>query len=354
MVMIQSTERVEQQDFWRYSRQVALSAIGLEGQRRLKRSSVAVVGLGGLGSQVAVSLAAMGVGRLKLVDFDVVSLPDLHRQTLYSESDLGRAKVEAAKEALEKRNGSIKVDAVCELVEPDNAVDVVSDADVVVDALDSFSARYSLSRACKAQRKPVVFGSAIEEYGNVCVFRPWQGLCLECVYPGLRDADFPTCAVAGVFPQLVQVVGAIQSLEAVRLITGDPTLLNTLLFIDLRTMSLDKIKLSENPSCASENQQLQPVGFEPVEMCMRSENRLMMLKLRTRLKIDRVFEDSKRIFGDAHRVGEMAVRFRVAGSTFEYTAAGVLLGELNKKESAFLETAKLTMHKVAEALSKPR
>jgi len=149
---------------------------------------------------------------------------------------------------------------------------------------------------------------------------------------------------------LVQVVGAIQSLEAVRLITGEPTLLNTLLFIDLKNMCLDKIKLAENPGCTSENQQLPSVSFEPVEMCMRSEKRLMMVKLRTRLKVERVFEESKKVFGNAERFGEMAVKFSFEGSTFHYTAAGVLLGELNNHESASLEAAKSAMNKVVKAL----
>lgn len=332
--------------FWRYSRQIALDEIGFEGQERLKSGRVVVVGLGGLGSQVAMSLAGSGVGRLRLVDFDVVSIADLHRQLLYTEEDVGLAKVEAAAKRLEKMNSGVEVEAVCEYVSQDSVDEVLRDGDVVVDCTDSFSAKYVLNRACGRLRKPLVFGSAIQEYGNVACFEPWSDVCLECLYPGLKDEDYPTCAVAGVLPQCVQVVGSIQAAEALRWLVGSPTLLNTLLFVDMRSYSLDRIALSPSSQCPNRRGVPLEGGLpmEPREVCSRNGTLQLLMVLGEKPSLDSVYEGFKRL-GEASFRGRCAVEVRLDGGKYTYTAAGVMLAEVDAQVD--VERAKLAMSELA-------
>lgn len=335
--------------FWRYSRQIALGEIGLEGQERLKNGRVAVVGLGGLGSQVAMSLAACGVGYLRLVDFDVVSVADLHRQLLYAEGDVGYAKVEAASRRLREMNSAVEVDPVCEYLTEGNAESVLGGVDVVVDCTDSFAAKYVLNRACAKLKRPLVFGSAIECYGNVALFEPWREVCLECLYPGLRDEDYPTCAVAGVLPQCVQVVGSIQAAEALRVLAGSPGLLNTLLFVDMKSYSFDRVALAANALCPSRRGLPLEGGLwgEPRQVCSRNGMLQLLLVLEDKPGVGEVYERFAAL-GEPSFRGRFAVEVGFDGGRYAYTAAGVLLAELDARLD--VEEAKSKMKGVASQI----
>jgi len=199
----------------RYSRQIVLEDIGLEGQERLARSTVAVIGLGGLGSPAAMLLASMGVGRLVLVDRDVVSATDLHREPLYRLSDVDVPKVEAAEERLRELNPRLETVSYPEPIHQGNAEEIVGRADVVVDGLDSMAARHIVNRAAVKLGKPYVFAGGIEMYGNITTIIPRETPCLECFYPVYSDEDIrvETCPVCGDRPRGRPVEVAIPEAE---------------------------------------------------------------------------------------------------------------------------------------------
>src|SRR5579875_1288243 len=192
-------------DFERYARQVVMQQIGIEGQEKLARAKATVAGLGGLGSLVAMQLAGMGVGRINLVDRDIVSKTDLHRQYLYTEKDVGKLKVIAAKKRLQELNSEIKIYASDSAIDDDNAELICKDSDVVIDCLDSAWAKYSLNRACIKMKKPLIFASAVSNYAVISCIIPGKTACLKCIYPNLDDGNALTCAIAGVHPGILGI-----------------------------------------------------------------------------------------------------------------------------------------------------
>ncbi|MEM0075607.1 MAG: HesA/MoeB/ThiF family protein [Conexivisphaerales archaeon] len=234
----------------RYSRQIVLPEIGVEGQELIKRSKVCIVGIGGLGSPVAQQLAGLGVGHLRLVDRDIVSLTDLHRQHLFSTKDIGRTKVEVAAEKLSELNPSINIEPLPVPITHYTVEGIVDGMDVIVDCMDSINARYLVNRACLKKRIPYVYGAAIQTYGTAFTVLPNQSACLECIYPGLNDTDLPRCAVAGVEPSILSIVAGVQVSEVLRIITKKrPLLINDLLFIELSSLSFDHIKVKRRNEC---------------------------------------------------------------------------------------------------------
>ena len=233
-----------------YSRQIMLDEIGYEGQTKIKKARVLVVGAGGLGSPAALKLAAMGVGYLRLVDRDIVSPSDLHRQYLYDSRSVGLAKVEVAAEKLKALNPRVKVDPVPTSVKPWNVRDLVRGVDLVVDGLDSIEARYLINRACVELGVPYAYGGAIGKVGAASTIIPRETPCLECFNPGLSDDELPKCAVVGVHPSILGLISSIQVFEAVRLIVGGkPNLAGKLLYVDLSSLSFDEAKLARNEGC---------------------------------------------------------------------------------------------------------
>ncbi|MCX8103289.1 MAG: molybdopterin-synthase adenylyltransferase MoeB [Candidatus Bipolaricaulota bacterium] len=233
----------------RYSRQILL--IGGRGQRALKRASVLVVGLGGLGSPAALYLAAAGVGRLGLIDSETVELSNLHRQILHATPDLGGSKIESACEKLKALNPHVELIAHPERLTSQNALTILKDYDVIVDGSDNFPTRYLVNDACVLLQKPNVHGSVLGFEGQVTVFAP-GGPCYRCLYekpptPG----TVASCAEAGVFPTIAGLVGLLQANEALKLIVGiEPTLTGRLLLIEARALSFSEIALQRNPECA--------------------------------------------------------------------------------------------------------
>lgn len=275
-----------------YSRQIVLGDIGYDGQLKLRNGKACIIGLGGLGSLLAFKLVGMGIGYLRIVDRDIVSRSDLHRQYLYDVDSVGQPKVEVAFKKLSRLNPDVKLDPLAESLNSTNARDVIGGVDVVLDGLDSPEARYIVNRTCAELEIPYVFGAAIEAFGNASTILPGQTFCLECVMHGLEDHDLPKCGIVGVHPSVLGIVTAVQASEAVRLLVGqEPKLLNKLLYIDLRGMRLDTIDLVSREDCpvcgvkpATVPDPLPDKLFE--ETCARDGRRNFIISPKGRIDID--------------------------------------------------------------------
>jgi len=224
--------------------------LGLEGQRRLSKAKVAVIGVGGLGSVSSLYLTLAGVGYLRLVDQDTIELHNLHRQALYTRNDLRYPKVEVAAKKLTEINPDVKVEIIPENVRRSNIDSIIEGLDCVVDGLDNMTTRYIVNEACVKRGIPYVFGGALGLEGNVTVFHPPETPCLECVFPGLDDEVLPTCSTRGVIGATPAAVAAIQALEVIKLLAGiDGGLKNRLLICDFRRMDFLTIELTKTEGC---------------------------------------------------------------------------------------------------------
>ena len=235
----------------RYSRHLIMPEVGLEGQKKLKNAKVLCIGAGGLGSPLALYLAAAGVGKLGILDFDVVDFSNLQRQVIHSEKTIGELKVESAKNRLLELNSDIEIQTYNERFTSDNAMDIVKDYDIVVDGTDNFATRYLTNDACVLLGKPNVYGSIFRFEGQVSVFDAERGPCYRCLYPEPPPPGLvPSCAEGGVLGILPGVVGTLQASEVVKLIIGqgDP-LIGRLLFMDVLEMEPRILKLRKNPDC---------------------------------------------------------------------------------------------------------
>jgi bacteriocin biosynthesis cyclodehydratase domain-containing protein len=262
-----------EEELQRYSRQIALRTLGLEGQAKLKGARVSVIGVGGLGCFSSIQLTSMGVGYLRLIDQDVVDITNLHRQILYDTESLGYPKVEIAQKRLTALNPHVEIDARPLTVNEETADDLVKDVDVVLDGLDHFAPRYAINKACVRHQVPYVYGGVLETYGNISTFIPGKTACLECVLGRIRDEGMPTCETVGVLPSILATVTSIQVSEAVKLLTGSPpALANKMLFIDLRSLSFtafDIVRRESCPTCGSQAIEVKPPTSEAkvVELC---------------------------------------------------------------------------------------
>ncbi|MCB1693002.1 MAG: molybdopterin-synthase adenylyltransferase MoeB [Pseudomonadales bacterium] len=235
----------------RYSRQIMLPDIEIEGQEKLLAATVVIVGLGGLGCPVALYLAAAGVGHLVLVDFDEVDLSNLQRQIAHGTDDIGRPKVQSARDAIARLNPGTQVTCINERLEGDALLARIKGASVVVDGSDNFKTRYAVNKACVETGTPLVSGAAIQLEGQAMVYDPSleDGPCYQCLYQDASDAQF-NCAENGVAAPVVGVIGTIQATEVVKLIVGKgTTLAGYLLVFDAKHMDFRKLKLPRNPSC---------------------------------------------------------------------------------------------------------
>jgi molybdopterin/thiamine biosynthesis adenylyltransferase len=275
-----------------YGRQIALADIDYDGQLKLRNAKACVIGLGGLGSLIAPKLVGMGIGYLRLVDRDVVSRSDLHRQTLYDVDSIGKPKVEVAFRKLSRLNPDVKLDPFPESLNSMNARELIGGVDVVLDGLDRVEPRYVVNRTCKELNIPYVFGAAIEAFGNLSTILPGQTICLECFMSGLKDDDLPKCGVVGVHPSVLGIVTALQVSEAVRLLIGrEPKLLDKLLYIDLRELEFNIFKMKRRedcPVCGVKARRLpEPLAdkfFE--ETCARDGRRNFVISPKERIEID--------------------------------------------------------------------
>ena len=241
---------LSKKDLEKYSRQVMLEEIGYEGQLKLRNAKVCVVGVGGLGNPIATRLVAMGIGKIRIVDRDVIELSNLHRQTMFDESDVGQVKVETAAKKLKKMNPDVEVEALPVSVNDYTAFDVVEGCDVVIDALDSVNARYSLNKACIAKNIPFVTGAAVGVSGQAFTILPKESACYHCLFPALDEDSMPTCSIEGVHPSILSIIGGIEVAEAVKIITGKkPNLSDRILHVDLESLEFVSTRTSKVDEC---------------------------------------------------------------------------------------------------------
>ena len=235
----------------RYSRHLIMPEVGMEGQQKLKAAKVLCIGAGGLGSPLALYLAAAGVGTLGIVDFDVVDFTNLQRQIIHSTADVGRPKLESAAEKLKAINPFINLRTFNTRLSSENALDLFREFDIVADGTDNFPTRYLVNDACVLTGKPNVYGSIFRFEGQASVFATEQGPCYRCLYPEPPPPGLvPSCAEGGVLGILPGLVGVMQATEAIKLILGigDPLIVR-LLLIDALGMKFRELKLRKNPDC---------------------------------------------------------------------------------------------------------
>jgi adenylyltransferase/sulfurtransferase len=239
------------QQLLRYSRQIMLSDIDIEGQEKLLAARVLIIGLGGLGSPVAMYLAAAGVGHLKLADFDTVDLSNLQRQIAHTTDSIGQTKIESAAKTLHALNPDIQITCISTALDADALATQVAGVDVVVDCCDNFATRFAVNAACVAAKIPLVSGAAIRLEGQLAVFdnRNSNCSCYRCLYDEDSEEN-RTCAANGVLSPLVGVIGSMQALETIKLIVGfGQTLAGKLLVFDARYSQWRELKLPKDKHC---------------------------------------------------------------------------------------------------------
>lgn len=242
---------MDDEQLLRYSRQILLPQIEIEGQERLLNATVLIIGLGGLGSPVAMYLAAAGVGHLILCDFDSVDLSNLQRQIIHTTQDIGKPKVESARESLLALNPQIKVTTLYQQLDEESLAKQIVNVDIVLDCTDNLPTRFAINQACVQTKTPLISGAAIRMEGQLSVFKGYlpDSPCYRCLYPS-DDVLAETCSQTGILAPLVGIIGSLQALEAMKLImnVGD-TLTGEVLLLDGLTMEFNRIKLAKNPNC---------------------------------------------------------------------------------------------------------
>jgi adenylyltransferase/sulfurtransferase len=243
--------KLSQEEILRYSRHLLIPQVGLSGQEKLKDASVLIVGTGGLGSPISLYLAAAGVGKIGLVDYDVVEDSNLQRQVIHSTKKLGIPKVDSAKQYLEELNPFIEVEAYMEMLTAENIDRIANNYQIIIDGSDNFSTRYLLNDYCVFNQKPYVYGSIFRFEGQISVFDAQHGPCYRCIFPTPPPPGIvPSCGEGGVFGVLPGTVGTIQATEVIKLILGlGENLYGKLYLYDAVDMSIQSIQLKKNPNC---------------------------------------------------------------------------------------------------------
>src|SRR3970040_259453 len=242
---------LSQQEILRYSRHLIMPEVGMDGQLKLKAAKVLLIGAGGLGAPLGLYLAAAGVGRLGLVDFDVVDFTNLQRQVTFGTSDVGTPKLAAARARLADLKPDIQIDTHETKLTSENALEIFRDYDIIVDGTDNFPTRFLVNDACVLLRKPNVYGSILRFEGQASVFWAEHGPCYRCVYPEPPPPGLvPSCAEGGVLGALPGIVGSIQAIETIKVLLGKgDTLVGRLLVFDALRMKCRELRLRKNPEC---------------------------------------------------------------------------------------------------------
>ena len=248
--MIQPAQ-LSKDEILRYSRHLIMPEVGMEGQLKLKQAKVLCIGAGGLGSPLALYLGAAGVGKLGLVDFDVVDFTNLQRQVIHGTSDVGRTKLESARDTLLEINPNVEIETFETRLSSDNALDIFREYDIVADGTDNFPTRYLVNDACVLLGKPNVYASIFRFEGQASIFYAEQGPCYRCLYPEPPPPGLvPSCAEGGVLGVLPGIMGCIQAMETIKLILGrGESLIGRLLLFDALGMKFRELKLRKNPDC---------------------------------------------------------------------------------------------------------
>jgi molybdopterin/thiamine biosynthesis adenylyltransferase len=243
---------MDDQQLLRYSRHLLLDEVGIEGQRRLRAAHALIVGAGGLGCPAALYLAASGIGRLTIADPDKVDLTNLQRQILYRTESVGAVKVEAARAALSALNPDVQIVPLQKKLQEQDLLELMASADVALDCSDNFATRHALNRACVKAGKPLVSGAAIRFDAQVMVFdlREKTSPCYACVFPEDGEVEEVQCSTMGVFAPLTGVVGALQAMEAAKLVIGAGETLNgRLLLVDAKQSGWRTVRVKKDPAC---------------------------------------------------------------------------------------------------------
>ena len=242
---------LSREEILRYSRHLIMPEVGIEGQRKLKDAGILLIGAGGLGSPLGLCLAAAGLGRLGIVDFDTVDFTNLQRQIIHRTEDVGRLKVESAKERIAAINPQVAVTTYNTKLTRDNVLDIIKGYDVVIDGTDNFQTRYLVNDACVFQKTPNIYGSIFRFDGQATVFAPFKGPCYRCLYPEPPPPGMvPSCAEGGVLGVLPGIIGVIQATEAVKLIIGKgEPLIGRLLIYNALEMRFREVRLRRSPDC---------------------------------------------------------------------------------------------------------
>ncbi len=235
----------------RYSRQIILEEIGIEGQEKLLSSSILVIGAGGLGSPIALYLAAAGVGKIGIVDFDAVDVSNLQRQVAHTTANVGKNKARSAREAMLAINPTIEVEAIERAVTSDNILDLIAPYDFVIDGTDNFASKFLINDACVIANKPYSHGGILRFSGQTMTIKPHESACYACIF----DTPPPpksvaSCSTAGILGVVAGMLGTIQAAEALKSIIGIDTLItNRILRFDAKSMRFQEFKLERNPDC---------------------------------------------------------------------------------------------------------
>src|SRR5579871_2648646 len=242
---------LSKEEILRYSRHLIMPEVGMEGQLKLKSAKVALIGTGGLGAPLGMYLAAAGIGRIGLVDFDVVDFTNLQRQVIHGTKDVGKKKLDSAAETMLDINPYVEIDRHEVALTSENALDILKDYDIVVDGTDNFPTRYLVNDACVLLKKPNVYGSIFRFEGQATVFAYEGGPCYRCLYPEPPPPGLvPSCAEGGVLGILPGIVGSIQAMETIKLILGiGESLVGRLLLYDALAMRFREVRLRKNPDC---------------------------------------------------------------------------------------------------------
>jgi len=330
----------------RYSRQVMLEEIGYQGQLKLKRAKVCIVGVGGLGNPIVTRLAAMGVGKIRIVDRDVIELSNLHRQTMFKEDDVGQVKVETAAKKLRKLNQDIVIEELPVSINDYTALDVVDGCDVVIDALDSVNARYSLNKACIEKKIPFVTGAAVGVTGQSFTILPNETACYHCLFPALDEDSMPTCSIEGVHPSILSIIGGIEVSEAVKIITGKaPSLKDKVLHVDLENLIFNFTKVSrvqECSVCGSGKKQDKPKEELILEeLCGRNRGKRTFSVTPTypvALNVDDITSIAKERGFIVENLGDLGISMRTNDISVSFMKSGsaVLVGPKDEQEATSL------------------
>lgn len=333
-------------DIDRYSRQIMLEEIGYQGQLKLRSAKICVVGVGGLGNPITTRLVAMGVGKLRIVDRDVIELSNLHRQTMFDESDVGQVKVEVATKKLKKLNPDVEIESLPISINDYTALDAVEGCDVVIDALDSVNARYALNKACVEKNIPFVTGAAVGVSGQAFTIIPGKSACYSCMFPALDEDSMPTCSIEGVHPSILSIVGGIEVAEAVKIIIGkSPSLSDKILHIDLENLDFvmtRTFRAEECPVCGSgkvESTPKQELIIE--ELCGRNRGKRTFSITPTQkfeIDADKIMTLAKDMDFRVENQGELGLSMRTNDLSVSFMKRGsaVIVGPKDENDAILL------------------
>ncbi|NDB52287.1 MAG: 4-methyl-5(B-hydroxyethyl)-thiazole monophosphate biosynthesis protein [Nitrosopumilaceae archaeon] len=333
-------------DIDRYSRQIMLEEIGYQGQLKLRSAKICVVGVGGLGNPITTRLVAMGVGKLRIIDRDVIELSNLHRQTMFDESDVGQVKVEVAAKKLKKLNPDVEIESLPISINDYTALDAVEGCDVVIDALDSVNARYALNKACVEKNIPFVTGAAVGVSGQAFTILPGKSACYFCMFPALDEDSMPTCSIEGVHPSILSIVGGIEVAEAVKIIIGkSPSLSDKILHIDLENLDFVTTRTFRAEECSiCGNGKVEIIPKQELiieELCGRNRGKRTFSITPTQkfeIDVDKITDLAKGLEFRVENQGELGLSMRTNDMSVSFMKRGsaVIVGPKDETDAVSL------------------